>query len=360
MPKIQNILIVAKSAGMLVRYAANAGYTPLVIDCYSDVDTENLSIECVCISSLSLEDVEAAFNFLANKYTISHLVYGSGLERYINTLEFLGQKLNILGNTLHVYRSVQNKFCFFLKLNCLKIPYPDTCFQAPNTRDTWLVKPLQGEGGIAIKKFNGQIEKPDSCYWQKYIPGMSMSVLFIATETEYDIIGFNKQLSTQIKDNGFVFSGVITQPEINENIIRTVTTWLDKLVFEIGLKGINSLDFIVKDEDCYTLEVNARPSASMQLYDDELLSEHIKCFYADKLKPPSISNTYRAYKIIYAEEKIVIKKVKWPIWVTDIPETASIIHIGMPICSIIADGKNEQHVFNNIQLKQQQLSKLLR
>ena len=63
MPKIQNILIVAKSAGMLARYARNIGYTPLVIDCFSDVDTKKLSIECVCVSSLSLEYVETAFNF---------------------------------------------------------------------------------------------------------------------------------------------------------------------------------------------------------------------------------------------------------------------------------------------------------
>ena len=67
-------------------------------------------------------------------------------------------------------------------------------------------------------------------------------------------------------------------------------------------------------------------------------------------------------KIITIEVKAskkVNQNIKWPVWVVDIPESNSFIHTGQPICSIIADGKNEQQVFKNLQLRQQQLSKLL-
>jgi len=359
MLKIKNILIVAKSARMLARYTKNIAYDPLVIDCYSDVDTKQLAIECVCVNSLALKDVETAFNLLVNKYSISHVIYGSGLECHLSTLEFLEKKLTVLGNTLDVYQSAQNSVYFFLKLKKLEILYPDTLFQPPKEGCNWLIKPVQGEGGLEIKRMDGKGKASNLCYWQQYIAGVSMSVLFIATENDYKIIGFNKQLLTQVEGSEFIFSGVLSQLTVNNEIVKTISFWLDKLITEFDFKGINSLDFIVNDGCCYMLEINPRPSASMQLYADDILSEHIACFYTNKISQSIALKTYRAYKIIFAEKKMVLKNIKWPLWVVDIPEIASIIHIGMPICSIIAGGKNEQQVEDLLLSRQQQLMNLI-
>lgn len=368
MPEIHTILIVANSARMLTQLATNIGYTPLVIDCYSDVDTQKHALDCIKVDTLALVHVKKALAILKAQYAITHVIYGSGFERYINTLAFLHQQMCVLGNTVNVFSSIQNKHIFFSKLKQLQIPYPDVTFHVPVDNNEWLIKPMQGEGGIGIKRYKDLPTNAASYYWQKQCAGIPMSVLFVANGAGYKICGFNKQLVIRINDNEFVFSGVISQPEIDDYIVQTVALWLGSLVSEFALKGINSLDFIVKDKQCYALEVNARPSASMQLYNDVLLATHIDSFLDNDVTLLSVGeawgdcvNGYQAYKIIYAETEVCIKQnLEWPVWVVDTPEAGSFIHTGMPICSIIADGKNEQHVFENLQFRQQQLSKLLR
>lgn len=356
----KKILIIANSGRMLASLAKNAGLTPFVIDCFADIDTQILALECIKVNSLALKHIRTAFSIFSDQYQITYAIYGSGLEQHQQTLEFLQQNFNVLGNTLATFLAIQNKADFFSHLSQLQIPYPETCFTPPELMDDWLIKPLQGEGGLGIKKYKDVSDQTALVYWQKNIIGTSMSVLFVANSAEYKIIGFNKQYTTQLNENEFVFLGVISQPKISEQLTKCVGIWLTALVVEFSLQGINSLDFIVNENRCYVLEVNARPSASMQLYDKKLLSEHINSFNNGCFKSTIIVEMYQAYRIIFAENDIFIHdQVLWPSWVVDIPQAGSFIHTAMPICSIIAGGKNEQQVDDIMLLRQQQLKKLL-
>jgi len=356
----KNILIVANSGRMLAQLSRNAGLVPLVIDCFSDCDTQYLALDYVKINTLELKYVKKAFSVLSHHNKINHVIYGSGLERYKSTLKFLYQNLVVLGNTPEIFSLIQNKTYFFSRLKHLGILFPETTFQVPDINNNWLVKPEQGEGGLGIKKFEGLSKITAPSYWQKFITGKTMSVLFVAYGNEYKIIGFNKQYFTRIEDNQFVFSGVISQPEINKDIVQTINLWLAALIPDFGLKGINTLDFIVKNNCCYVLEVNARPSASMQLYQQDLLTRHINSFIDAQLQSVIVIKTYKAYKVVFAEAEVFINDhIQWPQWVVDIPKSGSIIHTGMPICSIIADGKNEPQINNLLLNRQQYLKKLL-
>ncbi|NOR68149.1 MAG: ATP-grasp domain-containing protein, partial [Methylomarinum sp.] len=360
MSEIKNMLIVANSGRMLAQLAKNIGFEPLVIDCFSDADTQVLALDCIKVDSLALECVKAAFSVLSLKYTITHVVYGSGLECYPATLAFLNQNLTVLGNTPDAFLAIQNKPQFFQTLIRLQIPFPETTFEPPINSEGWLIKPMQGEGGIGVKKYKCLPDDSADIYWQKYQPGIAMSVLFMANGYDFKIIGFNKQFVTSLVDNDFVFSGVISQPEISEWLVNIVSAWLNQLVVEFSLKGINSLDFIVNDTQCYVLEINPRPSASMQLYKSSILSAHIDSFSVERLASIERPDDYQGYQIIFAESDIYINKnTLWPAWVVDIPQADAFINTGMPICSIIARGKNEQQVKDLLLLKQLNIKKLL-
>lgn len=360
MPEIKNILIVANSGRMLAQLSRNIGLVPFVIDCFSDEDTRSLVLDCVKVNTLELKYVRKALSVLSHHNSISHVIYGSGLERYSSTIEFLHKNLIVFGNTLDVFLAIQNKTYFFSRLKNLGILFPDITFQVPEINDNWLVKPKQGEGGVGIKKYAGLPETTGSCYWQKFISGIPMSVLFVANGNEYKIIGFNKQYFTRIADGQFIFSGVISQPEINNNVAQTINLLLAALIPDFALKGINTLDFIVNNNCCYVLEVNARPSASMQLYQQDLLTRHINSLIDAQLQSFIVIKTYKAYKIVFAETEVFINDhIQWPLWVVDIPRSGSIIHTGMPICSIIADGKNEPQINSLLLNRQQYLKKLL-
>lgn len=361
MQEVENLLIVATSGRMLAQSCKAVSCSCLVIDCFSDLDTEFFSLDHIKVESLAISHVEAAVGLLQKQYQISHVIYGSGLECHVVTLAFLQQHFIVWGNTMETFLAVQDKQQFFSSLDRLKISYPLTVFKQPDTNQGWLVKPMQGEGGEGIFQHQYHIDYIDTSYWQKYCPGVAMSVLFMANNNAYKIVGFNKQLNVSLGNKEFIFSGVISQPEIEFDIVKKVSHWLDNLVPEFYLKGLNSLDFIVQENECYLLEINPRPSASMQLYTEQCLLAYLNGGWPETMGRCDLENNYHGYKIVFAETDYVIsKQITWPSWVADIPRVGTFIQTNIPICSIIANGKTEQQVERLLLLREQEIKRLLK
>lgn len=350
----------ANSGRMLAQWVKNSGFKPIVIDCCYDLDTQLLALACVKVQSLAVEHIKTAVANLSKQTTITYAICGSGLESHQKTLVFLYDNLVILGNNLSVFLAIQNKPNFFSSLNRLRIPYPEVSFKIPNKKDNWLIKPMLGTGGIGIKKYTDLSAPSDGYYWQKHKFGIPISVLFIANKTEYKIIGFQRQFLQHIGEHNFIFSGVINQHKTSRNFVRMINLWLSNLVLEFVLQGLNSLDCIVQDDDCYVLEINPRPSASIQLYSQDLCLNHINNYLSGELNTPTISTKYKAYYIIFATSKVFIKaSVQWPRWATDIPKTGSLINAGMPICSIIVGGDGQRQVMKLLQSRQRLIYRLI-
>jgi methenyltetrahydromethanopterin cyclohydrolase len=359
--KNHHIVIIANSGRMIAQMAKKSGYNVIVIDCFSDTDTQAFSVECIKVDSLALEHIKPAISILQSRFGLLFAIIGSGFECYLPSLNYLHQKFKVLGNKPNVFSAVQNKLHFFSTLEQLKIPYPETSFQRPELKDGWLVKPMQGEGGKGIKKIKGLMKKNESCYWQRFIDGMPLSILFIANSTNFTVCGFHKQQVTSISNNEFIFSGIISYLEISDEIKRQLNSWVSSLVKAFGLIGLNSVDFMLENNQCYVLEVNPRPSASMQLYSSELIDGHIKSCLNKLLDIKINLGEYSAYQIIFAETNLIIKKnIQWPKWTADIPQEGVLINTGMPICSIIARGKSEQQVLDKLLLRQQLVKKLIK
>lgn len=362
MSKIQKLLIVANSGRMMAQMVNNIGLKPLVIDCFGDCDTHTAALESIKVKTLAVRFLKTAISRLNTQYNISHVIYGSGFERHKQSLAYLQQNFIMLGNSFEVFSIIQNKIFFYSRCDALKIPYPQTSNYPPDFDEDWLIKPKRGEGGLGISKYTHQSVVDHSLhYWQKTIAGKPLSVLFITDGVKFSIIGFQQQLNTTLGDNTCIFSGLIYQPKINSNIVQTVSLWLQKLVADFSLKGLNSLDFMLENDCCYALEVNPRPSASMQLYDHSLLLAHIQSCSGEVWNEEiAVVDGYNAYQIVFAETDILISQtIQWPEWVMDIPQAACFIHTGQPICSIIAGGENEQQVKDELLLKQQTINQLL-
>lgn len=349
------ILIIAGSGRMLAQAAQNVGLKPLVIDLFGDLDTQSYAEAFHQIPSLAEEHITPAVDYFIKHYAVAHVIYGSGFEYYPQSLYYLNSRLIILGNHPDTFAKLQNKQAFFSVLDELNVPYPEVAFSAPESTDNWLIKPLQGQGGMGIKHYHRNDNAGSAVYWQKFQAGTQNSVLFLADGQQVQIIGFNTQLITRLSETQeFVFSGVINSSELLNEQKSLITNWLNKLVPVFALKGLNSLDFIQSANCSYILEINPRPSASMQLYDDDLLIRHIKASkgaFADCM--PAYKD-YKGYQIVYAEHDLIIpEQFKWPEWCMDLPESGSIIGAGQPVCSIIAHQKLSQQIAEQLLIKQQ-------
>ncbi|MFA5982502.1 MAG: ATP-grasp domain-containing protein [Methylococcaceae bacterium] len=367
MPSLQlpsTLLIIASSARMLAQSAHQVGIKVLVIDLFADLDTQGYAYDIYKAASLALADIKAILIGFSERYRVRHIVYGSGVEGFPESLDYLQKHFEILGNSAEVFYRVQDKVAFFSTLGRLQITFPPVSFTPPLEAAYWLEKPHLGQGGYGIKHYAGLSDKPAGnklkVYWQQYLQGSSHSVLFLANGKKSKPIGFNLQWTQVIAGQDFVFAGVITDDLLPETIKAKLAIWLAQLTAIYALKGLNSLDFIYAGQSLYVLEINPRPSASMQLYNQNIMQGHLQACLGLGLGESYVEHNHCGYQIVYAQkDSIIPAQFQWPTECKDIPQAGALIRIGQPICSMIARAKSQDQVFLQLQNIQQQILKKL-
>lgn len=349
-----NVLIVANSARFLVEAARNSGCTPIAIDLYGDCDTEACAESIQVISSLTPSDLSLALEKLP-RYSIMGAVVGSGLESHPGSLELLAAKFDLLGNLPPVCERVGNKRIFFDALDRLKIAHPEVSFAKPSKAGNWLIKPMRGFGGIGIRRFQDTgADWATSHYWQKYQAGEPHSVLFLADGDDARIVGFNKQWTTAQLDEEFIFSGLVNATDLDRDQQAEIAAWVGSLTREFSLRGLNSLDLMVYGERAYVLEINPRPPASMQLYEDDLFERHIQACRGRLLEYATKRHAVTGLRIVYARRSVTVPDdFHWPQGCRDLPKSGATITAGQPICSIIMRAQDALEVARLLQERQE-------
>jgi len=101
----------------------------------------------------------------------------------------------------------------------------------------------------------------------------------------------------------------------------------------LALRGLNSLDFILTENEVLVLEINPRLTATFDLYDN-LFEHHIQgC--KGILMPLSASTKAKAHVIVYAAHHIRNpENFIWPDWVVDTP--LDTVFKNQPLCTVLA------------------------
>lgn len=331
---------------MLAQLANEANYRPLVIDLFADQDTKALAEQVWQVDSLLLFVVQPLIESLSALFTLEWVVYGSGLEADQSTLAWLVRHFTVLGNSAAVFAQFSDKKIFFKQLDRFNIHYPEICFSAPTDKKRWLIKPMDHAGGLGIRWYKSKAGSDE--YYQQFCAGQVGSVLFCADGQQVELIGFHRQWP--VSQDDFTFAGIIQESILPEAEQQRVCCWLKKLVRYYGLHGLGSLDFIWDGQQCYFLEINPRPPASMMLYPElDLLTAHI----TGRLPDSNKDNTIMALQIVYAQQACTVPLIEpWPEWSFDQPRLGTQVQSGWPICSIMAKGTTVRQVLDNLLEKQ--------
>jgi predicted ATP-grasp superfamily ATP-dependent carboligase len=119
-----------------------------------------------------------------------------------------------------------------------------------------------------------------------------------------------------------------------------------------SLKGIVSFDFLVNDGSPLLLEVNPRPGATLDVFDDSsgtLFKAHIEAsrggdpaaLLASEWHPP----VARGAAFLYADRgPLAAQAVDWPEWSADRPRPGSTIGAGQPLATVLAEGQTVEGV----------------
>jgi methenyltetrahydromethanopterin cyclohydrolase len=96
----------------------------------------------------------------------------------------------------------------------------------------------------------------------------------------------------------------------------------------------------------------------MQLYDADLLRQHIHVGATLVAQLPPCPAIYTGYQIIYAQQDIQIPdNYIWGNNTMDIPIAGAMCKTGQPICSIIAHRKQAQAVMQALKIQQHNIEK---
>ena len=323
----------------------------VALDHYADADTRCFSAHTQAIPFHDGTFEPAALLDAACKLAPGKdfpLVYGSGLDSQIETLEALTRSREVIGNSPVIQRLFRSPRSFFKLLQQCGVPYPETCYERPKNGQNWLIKSGCSEGGKRVR-FCAQDQERPGDYYQWRVAGKTYSALFLADSEAAKVIGFNTLWTIEFSASPFLFAGAMSHAPLSPAQQRQIEAHIAALVQASGIRGLNSLDFMVShDNELLVLEVNARPSATMALYDEDthdgLLAAHIRACRG-KLKLDMASSKVRAFHVCFAPTRVfAMPLADWPSWCADVPIAGSTVEPGQPLCTIVAEGDDPADV----------------
>jgi predicted ATP-grasp superfamily ATP-dependent carboligase len=223
-------------------------------------------------------------------------------------------------------------------------------FEPPREAAGWLAKRAGGCGGAHIRRAAGALRDvrapPADAYYQRVQHGVPMSALFLADGAAFRLVALNRLIVRRLDDRPYVYAGAVG-PVSDRALERTIAQALALLVPEFGLRGLASLDFIADDAaGVHLLEINPRPSASMQLHAQAwpagLMRAHVRALRGRlPAMPPRHGDGVRGHSTVFAERAGRFDAASADALARaghhhDLPAAGSCFARGDPVCTVSA------------------------
>jgi len=388
--KENSVLVAGFNTRPLVYSLHRAGYDVYAVDFFGDLDLYPFVKDCLILTKkLSVNYEIAKSNYseylsllileLLDKYPdIKYLIIGSGLddgieERALILEDIKRKKYKIfnLNNELEAIKKSRNtEFIFNLLIKFgynvpRTVSFKEVRFKVNKLEYPFILKKKSGSGGTNVYKIRNESDLsfhinlinregfiPKDWLIQEYIKGNPVSCTTISNGVESEVISVNNQI---IGDNKylnapkeFMYCGNVVPANVFAEERELIVDISLKLSTELGLKGINGFDFVLKNQYPYLIEINPRIPGSIRASEEamniNLLDLHIKSFtekgweFVKKtLKNAKIENF--TTKMIFFAPKEIDKNLLYKIndleYVHDKSEPVKNIYKGEPVCTIL-------------------------
>lgn len=336
----QPLILLAQSARLLAASSRQALSQPrLVVDAFADLDAQ------ACASSTrqvawQAEAVTTALQDTLAEHPSAAVVYGSGCEAMADVLESPLVAHQLAGNTAAVLRRCSQPKQWFALLDQLQLPYPAVSFELPNNGD-WLCKRSASCGGVGVSRLPADrrlYQHSDDVYYQRLLAGQTVSLLFLANGQAMLPVGFSAQWH---REQDFVWLGAHSAPILKQTQREDLCEAAKQLSTSLGLKGLNTLDVMIDDDQIQLLELNPRPSATMALHENVfeqgLLYWHLQACEGrlPRESGRQLLPTVQAMQEVFAVNTLQIPTSwQWPEYCHDLSPPGTAIKAGEPVCTI--------------------------
>lgn len=311
-------------------------------------------------------------------------LYCGGFENHPELVDRLAQLAPLWGNAGTALRGVRDPQLLHQSLAAAGFCTP-RIFTGRETASRWLQKPRKSGGGLHIGFVSpdGGTPAPENCetpfYYQEHIEGLSASAIFLARRDHASLLGVTEQLTGTcwLGASGFQYAGSVGPLTVSPDLWAELTRLGNCLTETFSLEGLFGVDLIVRDERAWTIEVNPRYTASVEILERamglSLLERHVGWFLQEPDRYQNVASTGPCWGkgILYARNNTTIgpefqqrvddwnSDPKLP-GIMDLPEIGEEITAGSPVTTVFATGPTIASVKQELEVRARVLQQTLR
>ena len=350
------ILLVSVSARMLAELAVRDGYDVVAVDRFGDLDLQGLCPSVSILRDLGGEGGMAELVAEAERTPSDAVVYGAGLENRPDLVDRLAAGRTLLGCDPGTLRRVRDPALLGASLRGAGLAYPETfsAVEAPAGADRarrWVAKPALGGGGRRVRTWRGGRLRGGDIV-QARIAGAPCSAAAVADGRSAVLLGVSEQLTGRraFGARGFTWCGNVAPPRLpaaeRDALGRAAARICAHVAAAFGLRGLFGVDLVWDGERAWVVEVNPRPTASLETiaaaHGVRPFAAHVAACGGRLPAPASVAEPPAAAgkAIVYASEDVRVPDTRG--WVDsgirDVPHPDEAIPTGHPVCTLTATG----------------------
>lgn len=370
------LAIVGASARAASQSALRAGFTPRAADLFADLDL------AACCSASRVERYPLGFARMLNRWPAGDWIYTGALENYPRLVDRLARSRNLLGNRGQALRCVRDPRQIASALARHGLPFPDIAFQTRvDPQQPWLIKRFRSAGGSGIGLWQSSdacSRLPSTCYLQRQVAGQPCAAVFVAAHNQAALLGLTRQLIgvRWAEADGFRYCGSVGPMKV-ENAVGTTLRRIGQVLVEaFGLRGLFGVDVVLDGERVWTIEVNPRYTASVEILERaasfQAIGMHVRACRENHLPEIVSAESRGAFGkiILHADDTVIVSEAFvsamlasnenriWPI-AADIPAAGTQIERGRPIITLFGEGRDEAEVLEKLRRRVERTKPLL-
>ncbi len=336
------LLILGASARAAAASAARAGFAPIGVDLFADRDLAAIGPA----HRVGRDDYPGALAGLAARMPNAPWIYTGGLENHPDLIDRIARDRPLLGIGGESLRAVRDPARWTEALRRADLPALPcvAAGEASPASGEWLLKPLASASGVGIRPWpigGGPI--PARGYLQAIARGVPLGACFVGIGPSARLVGVTRQL---LRRSGFGYRGSVGPWPLATGARSAIARVGDVLAGAFGLRGIFGVDLVLDGASPWTVEINPRYTASVEVIEEALglalLRDHARAFGAvvDGPRPDRGPRRRVAKWILWARKPgVVPEDGPWdgPA-VADIPAAGTVLRPGDPVLTVFARG----------------------
>ncbi|HET6883839.1 MAG TPA: ATP-grasp domain-containing protein [Pirellulales bacterium] len=302
-------------------------------------------------------------------------LYTGGLENYAGIVARVSSQHELLGTPPGVLRRVRDPFQLAMAFRRAGLLFPETLAStdgAPSSGD-WLLKHCKSSGGLRVQLLNNNdCVAGRGWYFQRRVEGLSIGAVYVAAQGRASFLGASEQLLIALGKRPFQYAGSIGPLRLSENERQAVLDVGRFLAAEFDLRGLFGVDLVLTPDGVWTIEVNPRYTASVEVLERALgfnaVGIQIAACREQRLPVLEECNDRLVGKfVVYSEHPQQITTAMtqalldrnigrpWPI-VADVPRPATYIDAGQPLLTVFAEAADVASVRQKLSAEQHSVS----